>query len=190
MAIQNITGILSANPFFKATKGSSILMSIRLKSEDGRTIPMNCFVDNTGRPHPWSAFKAGDAVEVEYYVDTCNDKPVNRVRNIKSAVKATETKPSVTMPVGVLVYVHEELTERVPFMSENAMFDAFRTALESGFPIEHLWPYVSEGHMDLVDRMFLCMDRTVNERYSIYQLNRNNLESVLGDHVMTVGPAA
>ena len=159
---------------------------------------MNCFLANTGKHHHWATFKAGDAVEVEYYVDEFNGKAINRVRNIKAAAKpakapetaAAKAVPAGVMPVGVLVYVHEELTERVPFMSEAALFDAFKASLESGFPIEHLWPYVSEGHMDLVDRLFLYMDQAIKERYSIYQLHEYNLQEVLGDCTVTVGPAA
>ena len=103
MAIQNIKGILAANPFFSATKGSSILMSIRVKDADGKNVSMNCFLPKTGKPHPWSAFKAGDAVEVEYYTDTFNGKAVRRVRDIKAAapeaVIAAETPAVETAEV-------------------------------------------------------------------------------------------
>lgn len=94
MAINSMICTLASNPFFKATKGSSNICFMRFTDENGNALNMTSFVPRTGRPHPWGKFRAGERVAVQYYEDTVNGKPVNRVRDIALCSESNESNES------------------------------------------------------------------------------------------------
>lgn len=88
----------------------------------------------------------------------------------------------MTLPIGVIIYAHEDIPcQRVPYMTDGELVNAFEDAVKSGFPQEKLVPYVQACRTDLADEMFRIMDEHLGERYSIYKLTAENLERVLGD---------
>lgn len=89
------------------------------------------------------------------------------------------------MPMGVIIFCYEGIpAQRVPYLSEGELIEAFESAIENEFPQEKLFPYVRSDRPDVAEKLFAIMQKRLGMCYSVYQLTVPNLELVLGDNTV------
>lgn len=88
----------------------------------------------------------------------------------------------MNIPMGIIIYCYEEIpAQRVPYLSEKELIEAFERAIKNNFPQDKLFPYIRSDRADVAEKLFAIMRERLGTYYSVYQLTPANLEQVLGD---------
>lgn len=91
---------------------------------------------------------------------------------------------TIDMPVGVIAIHNTPDTPDTPETdhtehivcnyimcnSGEDMVNAYRKALEDGIDIGQIYPYVANGHMDIIDKLGAISEEHYGARYSVYTL--------------------
>lgn len=83
------------------------------------------------------------------------------------------------LPIGAIIFLHgTEMSERVPYQTEEELTDAYRNAVSS-MNINCVWPYVRADRADIAERLMGITREILGEAYSVYQLTPENIRRVL-----------